>query len=163
MVDERILLEGATQARRREIIAGRVLAHRLMEQSGYNVAPVTRHITGAPLWPAGLCGSIAHSSNLIAIALAPISSMRSVGIDIEDGRDLGEAMSDVADEDEERTMISLGLASDTAGASRVLFSAKEALFKCQSPITGDVDLTFEEIRLQMDSSGYSSRGSGPHG
>jgi 4'-phosphopantetheinyl transferase EntD len=154
LVEERTLLEGATHVRQREIAAGRVLAHRLMERAGYVIGPVMQHATGAPLWPKGLCGSIAHSNNTIAVALAPISSMRSVGIDIEDGRDLGDAVSDVTNEDEVRAMMDHGLASEAAGASRLLFSAKEALFKCQSVITGDVDLSFGEIRLQMDAAGY---------
>lgn len=154
LVEERILLNGATAVRQRELIAGRVLGHRLMARAGYGVGPIKQNAQGAPLWPNGLCGSIAHTSDTVVVAMAPVSSVHSLGVDIEDGRDLGEAMSNVVDDDEIRAVLNYGLASDAAAAGRLLFSAKEALFKCQAPLTGNIDLAFDQIRLDVHPNGH---------
>lgn len=153
LVEERGLLVDATRARQREIVAGRVLAHGLMARAGFAIEPVLRQATGAPMWPAGVCGSIAHSHDTAAVVLAPVSAVLSLGIDIEDGRDLGAATTDIADRDELDAVMQQGFAADPAAAARFAFCAKEALFKCQSAVTGDADLGFSEVRIQCDGDG----------
>ena len=153
LVEERGLLVNATRARQREIVAGRVLAHGLMVRAGFAIEPVFRQATGAPMWPAGVCGSIAHSHDTVAVVLAPVSAVLSLGIDIEDGRDLDAATTDIADRDELEVVMRHGFAADPAAAARFVFCAKEALFKCQSSVTGDVDLEFSEVRIQRDADG----------
>ena len=145
--DEARLLEGANVARQRELIAGRTVAHVIMFEMGLAEAPVGQNADGSPAWPAGLCGSIAHSHHDIAVAIARLSDVRAVGIDIEDGRDLEGATPDIVSELEIEGATTHPLASDRQGAVRILFSMKEALFKCQAPITGNSNLSFTAIRL----------------
>jgi 4'-phosphopantetheinyl transferase EntD len=153
LVDERGLLGNSTRTREREIVAGRVLAHNLMVRAGLAVGPVLRQAGGAPMWPVGMCGSIAHSYDTVAVALAPVSAVLSLGIDIEDGRDLDAATMDIADRDELEVVMQQGFATDPAAAARFVFCVKEALFKCQSSVTGDIDLGFSEVRIQCDVDG----------
>jgi 4'-phosphopantetheinyl transferase EntD len=145
------LLEGAKATRQRELIAGRTLARRAMAEMGLAEASVGQLPDGSPAWPTGLCGSIAHSHRHVAVAIAPVADVRAIGIDIEDGRDLGAAAAGVASVAEIEGAIAHPLAGDREGAARLLFSAKEALYKCQAPLTGNTTLDFLEIRLNLQS------------
>ncbi len=147
------LLEGAVPARQKEIIAGRVLARRALVELGHVEQQIMRRPNGAPCWPVGLCGSIAHSGTHVVVAVAPTSQVRSVGIDIEDGRNLGSISREVGRGDEIKALITHPFANDYEDAARLLFSAKEALFKCQSSITGDMDLDFTQVELAQSTGG----------
>lgn len=147
------LLEGATPTRQRELIAGRVLARKALSEIGFGQAHVGQESTGAPIWPFGVRGSIAHSSRHVAVAVAHASCVHSVGIDIEDGRNLGAAASDIATEEELERLIAHPFATDDDSKVRLIFSAKEAVFKCQFPLTSYAELQFGDIRLEMMSDG----------
>ncbi len=147
--DEFELLEAANGTRQRELIAGRTLARRVMAEMGFAEAPVGRMPDGSPAWPPGLCGSIAHSHRHVAVAIAPILDVQAIGIDIEDGRDLGDAASDIGSAAEIDEATAHPFAGNREGAARLLFSAKEALYKCQAPLTGNTGLDFREIRLDL--------------
>lgn len=153
MAEELALVERATRARRREVVAGRVLARSAMTTLGHDASPITQRPSGAPVWPADLCGSIAHSATHVAVAIAPASCIRSVGVDIEDGRNLGSAAQEIGGADEIRSLIRHPLAGAEDSAVRLLFSAKEALFKCQSALTGNTGLGFSEVRLHLTAAG----------
>ena len=141
------LLEGVNVARQRELMAGRTLARRTMVEMGWPVGPVGQNPDGSPTWPAGLCGSIAHSHHDIAVAMALLSDVQAVGIDIEDGRDLDAATSDIVSEREIEEVVDHPLGGSRDGSVRLLFSMKEAVFKCQAPLTGNMALDFREVRL----------------
>jgi 4'-phosphopantetheinyl transferase EntD len=76
-----------------------------------------------------------------------------MGVDIEDGRDLGTATFDVAVSAELSGLVSSGVARDVATAARLAFSLKEAIFKCQAPITGFQTLGFEDVLLRSAPAG----------
>jgi len=147
------LLVGAVPRRQREIIGGRVLARRAMVEMGHNPMEVGQRPNGAPIWPTGLCGSLAHSHSHVAVALARSAQMLSVGIDIDDGRNLGAAASQVGMAEELRTIGDHPLADGIEGAARLLFSAKEALFKCQSSLTQNEALGLLDVQLMACSTG----------
>ena len=146
------LIKAATYARRREFTAGRVLARRALDEMGFDKAEIVQGPSGAPLWPAGICGSIAHNSTHAAIAVAPVTQILSVGIDIDDGRNLEAATEDVASKVELLQLAAHPLILDDAGAARLVFCAKEALYKCQAPITGNSDLGFADVELDLQNS-----------
>lgn len=153
MAEELPLLEGANSTRRQEIISGRTLARELMAEMGFSPAPIVRRAIGSPIWPKGLCGSIAHSNRHVAVVLAPSRNALSVGVDIEDGRGLGPAWTEVASEDEVASFSCQEAAADNATLVREIFSAKEALYKCQSPITGNEDLGHLDVAVMRTSNG----------
>lgn len=147
------LLDGAVPTRQREIIAGRVLARRAMAEMGHPELEVGQNPNGAPIWPSGLCGSIAHSASYAAVAVASMSQVRSVGIDFDDGRNLGDAIGHVGHPDEIKALATHPLIGNDEDAARLLFSVKEALFKCQSPVTEDEDLGFMDVWLESSDEG----------
>lgn len=151
--EEKLLLTAAAPARAQEIRAGRSTARVVMAELGFRPTAVMADANGAPLWPSGLCGSIAHSRRHIAVAMCRIREFRSLGIDIEDGRALGRASPDVASDVELRQLVSSHVAPNGETAARLVFSAKEAIFKCQAPITGLQTLGFLDVRLEPTSNG----------
>jgi 4'-phosphopantetheinyl transferase EntD len=148
MESEEILATAVTLARVRELRAGRSSARCAIRHLKFEPAPILSADTGAPIWPAGLCGSLSHTHHHVAALVACSSYYDSVGVDINDGRVLGEkALGDVATP-EELALVSWVTANSEANAvGNMTFSAKEALFKCQYTITQDASLDFLEVRL----------------
>lgn len=150
---ETVLLEGARPARVREFTAGRVLARRALASIGFHQTDIGQASSGAPIWPAGSCGSITHSSTHAGVAVAQLSHVCSLGIDIDDGRNLDAATKDVVSQAELRELQAHPLARDEATAARLAFCAKEALYKCQMPLTGNSELSFVDIALHLRTDG----------
>jgi 4'-phosphopantetheinyl transferase EntD len=72
----------------------------------------------------------------------------SVGVDLDDERPLGEAAAaDLMSGEEIELMQEIAWAGERSEALNVVFCAKEALFKCQYPLSGRPDLDFEDVRL----------------
>ncbi len=150
---ERLLTEGTNRARTREISAGRSLARLAMEALGQEPGEVLAAENGSPKWPDELCGSISHSSQFAVAAIAPRANFESIGIDIDDGRSLENSLGDVVTENE---LSALQVRWPTAARdvlARIAFSAKEAIYKCQAPVTGNTGLGFLDIELALDCSG----------
>jgi enterobactin synthetase component D / holo-[acyl-carrier protein] synthase len=146
-------LRGAAPKRRRQFMAGRYCAVQAAERlkpSG-ELPHVGRGPAGEPLWPGGLTGSITHTDDLASAAVARLSDARSLGIDSETivVRARAQAI---------RSMVMLpaeaglgGGALDDATRLTLVFSAKEAIFKCLYPVIGrrfyyeDVALTSADL------------------
>jgi enterobactin synthetase component D / holo-[acyl-carrier protein] synthase len=146
--EEEVLENGATSSRVRELRAGRSSARRAMMELAIAPVALMSDMHGSPVWPPRTCGSIAHSRMHIAVVMSRLGAFRSLGIDLEDERELGRAAADVVSSNEVQALISCGLASDDERAARAGFSAKEAVFKCQAPLTGVRNLSFLEVDLQ---------------
>lgn len=69
---------------RRTSGAARLLARTLLAKGGGPLGwSLIKADRGAPLWPVGFVGSIAHDAEFTAVTVVPAHSMQSVGIDIE--------------------------------------------------------------------------------
>ena len=144
------LADNGTSARLRELMAGRSTARSALRLFGAEPVPILQTVDGAPVWPYGFCGSLSHSHQYIAVLLARSSSIESVGIDIEDGRPLGEAaLATVVTARELRVIDCVGWAIPGSTAEGIAFSVKEAVFKCQFPVTLDASLDFLDISLEL--------------
>ena len=55
---------------RRASGAARIVARQLMAQMGHSPQAIPKSASGAPIWPKGLVGSLAHSSHVAVAALA---------------------------------------------------------------------------------------------
>lgn len=142
-----------TKARLRELMAGRSTARHALQLFGAAPVPILPTRDGAPSWPYGFCGSLSHSHRHIAVLLARSSHFVSVGVDIEDGRPLGKTTSlTVVTEHELQLINQAGWESTGSTAEGLAFSAKEAVFKCQFPITLDASLDFLDVKLKCGKS-----------
>lgn len=154
--EEAALADNVTHARVRELMAGRSTARHALRLFGMEPAPILSTSGGAPTWPRGFCGSLSHSHRHVAVLLAHSSRYESVGVDIEDGRPLGAAATmAVVTARELKVIDRAGWAIPGSSAEGIAFSAKEAVFKCQFPLTLDASLDFLDVRLEPGKSPQS--------
>ncbi|MEU2555016.1 4'-phosphopantetheinyl transferase [Streptomyces sp. NPDC014684] len=149
---ERLLVARAVSKRRREFTAARVCARRAMEKLGVPPQPVLTGERGAPVWPDGLAGSMTHCDGYRAAALVRAADLASLGIDAEPHAPLPDGVFGTialpAEQDRHRT---LSAARPAVHFDRLLFSAKESVYKAWFPLTrawldfseADIELTTE--------------------
>lgn len=123
--------------------AGRLIAHGLLRQLGFQHVAVPRGSAGEPVWPAGAVGSIAHDAAIAIAVAARAETIRSVGVDIEPALPLPQDLEPVVVNPRDR----LG-GCDPAIAGTIAFAAKEAAYKASFPLDGVV-LGFEGIAVDL--------------
>src|SRR6202521_5619706 len=128
---------GAVQKRAEEFAAGRACAHGLLAEFGIVYFPVKVAADRQPLWPEGLVGSITHTSGFCAAVVARKQSLSAVGIDSEvAGSVKAELWRGICTPSEIAWLRSLP-AGERSAAATLIFSAKEAFYKCQYPLVGE--------------------------
>lgn len=135
--------------RRREFTVGRITAREALRAAGAPDIAIMVGDAGEPLWPTNWVGSLSHTRTHAAALVAAESRYRAVGIDLDDGRPLGPAAAaDLMTCEEVKLVIKAGFATDVEAAQRFVFSAKEAVYKCQYPLTRRADLGFSDVALE---------------
>lgn len=128
--DETALVARAVVKRQREFRSGRNMARKALASLGVQCASLLRDQTGAPVWPAGVCGSISHCDSL-SVAVAS-RSLAGIGIDVEPVQILTDGVRDLVLSDEDQF-----LDEDPVWPLRV-FCAKEAFYKAWASELGFV-------------------------
>lgn len=126
----------AVEKRRADYLAGRAVAAAAMSLLGHPPTPVGTAPSRAPLWPAGLTGSISHARGRCACVMS-CGTEHSYGVDTEaiaSGRSLDAILAETLSATERATLKSGPL--PTATSATLAFSAKEALFKALHPRVG---------------------------
>jgi 4'-phosphopantetheinyl transferase EntD len=150
---EEALVANAVEARRREFITARRCARDALARLGYAPAAIRAGPKREPLWPAGVVGSITHTTGFRAAAVAPRSVLASIGIDTERNDRLPDGVEDsITAAGEPEMLASLSRTFPALHWDRLLFSAKESVYKAWYPLTGRW-LGFEEARLTIDPTG----------
>jgi 4'-phosphopantetheinyl transferase EntD len=148
--DEEALLAHAVDKRRREFTTVRVLARRLLDELGFAPAPILRDERGAPIWPHGVVGSMTHCDGFRAVAVARAASVPTIGIDAEPALALPAGVLGLVSLPEERDALArLALREPAVAWDRLLFCAKEAVYKAWYPLAGRW-LGFEEARITLN-------------
>lgn len=119
--------------RRRDFAAGRHCAHRALARLGIPTTPLLAGPDRAPQWPTGVVGSITHCAGYAATAVAERCRYAAVGIDAEVAAPLPSRVYERIARPEERAWIAL--ADPTAHLDRLVFSAKESVYKVWYPLT----------------------------
>lgn len=133
--EERAAVSTALPARVRAHAAGRWCARHALAALGIAPRPLAATVYGAPVWPRGACGSIAHAAGAACAVAASTRRYRSLGIDLErlsKSVSLG-ALSLLANEDELAWLHLLRAPGRPQGAV-FLATAKESAFKLLSPL-----------------------------
>jgi 4'-phosphopantetheinyl transferase EntD len=147
---ERGLVANAVPKRRREFAAGRRAARELLASLGAAPGPLLRGADRAPVWPAGLVGSISHCDALCAVAVARTDAAAGVGIDVEPDLPIDEELwSRICTPAEVDQVLGDAPPAERGRVARLVFSAKEAFYKSVSAHVGRV-LGFHEVTLQVD-------------
>jgi enterobactin synthetase component D len=117
-----------------QFAAGRRCAARALEEAGSRDVRVAVGEQGAPEWPAGYVGSIAHSKTIAWAAAASTRHVRAIGIDCEpvfDDAAMGDVVPLVMLDRERSRSAESGLSAQELAT--LVFSAKESLYKCLHP------------------------------
>jgi 4'-phosphopantetheinyl transferase EntD len=149
--EERAYLANAAPARRSEFGTARVCARRALARLGIGPTPLVPRSDRAPVWPTGVVGSITHTSSYCAVVLHRSPPMHSVGVDAESLQRVEPSVRELILLPAERAWIATRDASRCDDLSLLLFSAKEAYYKCQYPVTG-VTLGFRDVQIEIDES-----------
>jgi 4'-phosphopantetheinyl transferase EntD len=150
--EEAALVARAVPKRRREFAVVRACARRAMEKLGVPPQPVLPGERGAPRWPAGLTGSMTHCDGYCAAALVRVTDLASLGIDAEPHGPLPEGVLESVSLPQERVrMRALATARPAIHWDRLLFSAKESVYKAWFPLTGKwLDFAEADIDILLD-------------
>jgi 4'-phosphopantetheinyl transferase EntD len=157
--EERAAVGRAVDKRRREFATARGCARAALGLLGVEAGPIPSGERGEPLWPAGVVGSITHCDGYRAAAVARGGELASLGIDAEPNQPLPEGLlGDVALPAEAERLRELARAVPAVHWDRLLFSAKEAVYKAWYPLA-ERWLGFEDAELTLDlgSASFSAR------
>jgi 4'-phosphopantetheinyl transferase EntD len=129
---------------RRQSGAARIVARRLLEAFEEPSAALPRSASGAPVWPSGIVGSMAHDDEVAVAAVVRSGRIHSLGIDIEPANALPRELVPIVATAAERVRYSAAVLE-----SRILFCAKEAVFKALHPLCG-LFFDFHDIEIDLD-------------
>jgi 4'-phosphopantetheinyl transferase EntD len=148
--EERAALGQAVEKRRREFVTARACARRALAQLGLPPTSIPTGERGEPRWPPGVVGSITHCAGYRACALARAGEIAAVGIDAEPHEPLPDGvLGEIARVEERGRLGALMLAEPAVRWDRLLFSAKEAVYKVWFPLA-ERWLGFEDATLRID-------------
>lgn len=145
--EEEELIRDAAAGRRHEFAWGRTCARRALGRLGVAPGPITRDNARKPIWPASVVGSISHCRDHCVAAVAPADRWSAIGIDIEPiGRPLEAGVIRVFAGPQERAWLAN---VDLPGAERIVFSAKESVYKAWYAMTARW-LDFADVVITVD-------------
>lgn len=134
--EEERAIERATEKRRKEFTTGRACAHQALRILGLPASAIPSGMSGEPMWPDGVVGSITHCTGYRACAVAFASSLMTLGIDAEPDTPLPDGiLGDIARPAEREYLATLSTGSQAVCWDRLLFSVKEAMYKAWFPLT----------------------------
>jgi 4'-phosphopantetheinyl transferase EntD len=146
---EEDLIARAVEGRRREFVTARRCAREALGRLGYPPTAIRPGPKREPVWPAGVTGTITHCKGYRAAAVAPLSVLRSLGIDAEPHGPLPDGVEETVTVAAERDMLARLDSRDGVHWGRVLFSAKESVYKAWYPVARRW-LGFEDAELTID-------------
>ena len=150
LTGESAAIERAVPKRRSEYITGRVNARSAMAALGIEPCEILQNTDRAPIWPKGIVGSISHSNALCVAAVACDTQFQSLGIDVEITEPLDLDLVDAICTDADRAWINSLPPAQVGLNAKLIFSAKEAAYKCQYPSSKTV-LEFHDLDLFVNS------------
>ena len=149
--EEALSVVRAVPKRVQEFAAGRACARRALAEFGITDYPLRVAPDRQPLWPPSLIGSITHTAGLCAAVVAERTRLRALGVDTEVVGDVKrELWPTICTAPELESLAALDPTSRMAAVT-LMFSAKEAFYKCQYPLTGqwlnfhDLIVNFPEL------------------
>ncbi len=151
--EEEAVIARAVDKRRREFTTARVCARAALSRLGITPVPVIPGPRGAPRWPDGVVGSMTHCEGYRAAAVAMRSDVLTIGLDAEPDAPLPVGvLQSIALPSEWDLVSRLSARSPMVNWDRLLFSAKETVYKAWFPLAGRW-LDFTQARIEFDPEG----------
>jgi 4'-phosphopantetheinyl transferase EntD len=153
--EERALIRRAVPKRTREFSAGRWCARSALEQLGVVGFPLLADENRAPIWPAGITGSISHTEDYCAAVACRSDAIAGIGLDVEPKDGLPRDVRRRVLTSDELAWIESAPTHEADLLGKIVFSAKECVYKCQYAVTRAwLDFHDLEIELPDDRSGF---------
>jgi 4'-phosphopantetheinyl transferase EntD len=148
--EEEMAISRADEKRRKEFSTARMCAHDALRKLGMRPSPVLPGLRGEPQWPSGVVGSITHCAGYRGVVLGVTSKVTTIGIDSEPNEPLLQGVLDAISLPEERESLrKLAGRHPRVHWDRLLFSAKESVYKAWFPLTKRW-LDFEDVMINID-------------
>jgi 4'-phosphopantetheinyl transferase EntD len=148
--EEEAAVARAVPKRRGEFSTVRACARAALARLGIPPAPIVPGARGAPQWPAGVVGSITHCDDYRACAVARESDVVTIGLDAEPHGTLPHGVLNLVSSAQERDGLArLSAAVPEVHWDRILFCAKESVYKAWFPLTHRW-LNFEDAHVDID-------------
>lgn len=132
--------------RLRDFGHGRACARLALKQLEVFDCPVPVGKQREPLWPNDIVGSLSHTNHFAAAVVARRSEITSLGIDLEPAENLPENILARVCRAEEIERLSAG--EEHYRQAKLIFSAKESLYKCLWPIRKSF-IGFQEMEITL--------------
>ena len=141
----------SSQKRRAEFTLGRIFAHKALSSFNLESEPILRNPeTREPCWPNSVWGSITHSAGFAAVAVGLKKEIKGIGIDLESfSRSVDFKIRRHVCVDSELEWLESLPTKQANRALRIIFSAKESIFKCIYPGTKTY-LTFKDAAVSVN-------------
>ncbi|MFE7596779.1 4'-phosphopantetheinyl transferase [Streptomyces sp. NPDC057494] len=147
--EEEAVVAGSAAGRRDAFHTVRLCARLAMADLGVPPAPVLPGPKGEPLWPDGLVGSMTHCAGFRGAVVAGAGALAGLGIDAEPHGPLRPGVLEYTALPAERERHArLARAHPSIHWDRLLFSAKESVYKVWFPLTRSW-LDFDEADITL--------------
>lgn len=138
----------APSKRAREFAAGRLCARRAAAEFGVVEGPIGVGQDRCPRWPPHLTGSITHTDGFSAAAVGSRRKFQAIGIDAERAGSVSQELWNHIFQLAEVQVLERLPAWQQAHVATLMFSAKEAFYKCQYAVTGRW-LEFKDVAVTL--------------
>jgi len=146
---EAACLGQAVKKRVQEFAAGRLCARRALAEFGIEGFALRVQSDRQALWPAAMVGSITHTDGLCAAVVAGRDSFLGVGVDSEVAGDVKPELWEMICTPREIAWLGSLPGAEQARAATLIFSAKEAFYKCQYPASVEF-LDFHDVLIEAN-------------
>jgi 4'-phosphopantetheinyl transferase EntD len=147
---EEVFVRRAVDSRRREFTTARACARSALARLGIPATAILPGEHGAPQWPPDIVGSMTHCAGYRGAAVARKADVLALGLDAEPDENLpAEVLGAIALGDERTQLAALAAAAPGRSWDRLLFSAKESVYKAWFPLTRRW-LGFEEAVISIN-------------
>ncbi|MEO5590436.1 MAG: 4'-phosphopantetheinyl transferase superfamily protein [Gemmatimonadaceae bacterium] len=147
--EELVAVSNATPFRRREFAIGRWCARRALAECGFSQTVIPALPNRLPRWPIGATGSITHCDGFVGAVVAQHTALDSIGFDAEPAEPLPSEILGLVCTVNELSWIEAQPYSHDIYWEKLIFSAKESVYKCLSPL-GSGPLEFLDVVLEID-------------
>lgn len=150
---ERKQLGDVCEKRFAEFCAGRSQARRLIAMINGTAQPLLIGDYRQPMWPSDVSGSISHSDQFCAVAVAPKEQIADLGIDVESFEALDPDVVDLVLTDNEISQTE----NSEDWVRKLIFSIKESNYKCcYRQVRAFIDFKQCEVSLDLAQQSYRS-------
>lgn len=150
--EEEALIAHAVPKRQNEFRLGRYCARSALRRLSVPDTPILASSDRVPIWPDGTTGSITHTDGYCGAAIARTGRFISLGLDVERIGNIDPDVWRLVCSSDELDWISNMPPQERNQWSYLIFSAKEAAYKCWYPICRKW-LSFHDVDIHFGSSG----------